>query len=82
MASTFETKLKKVQSMQQSLEALQTQVEHLRYELKQEQKELQEMCVHDFFAESDGDYHRPGYYYICKHCNFLTRVLLARKTLE
>lgn len=33
---------------------------------------LHQCCSHEFQRESDGDYHKPGFYYICYKCHFST----------
>jgi hypothetical protein len=43
-------------------------------ELKEAQlKELCEKRGHDFLVEPDDDYHKPGWYYTCRHCNYWTK---------
>jgi hypothetical protein len=46
--------------------------------LAAEKKVLQEMCLnetgHQYDAESDGDYHKPGYYYTCTSCGYWTNI--------
>ena len=45
----------------------------MQKELEKETKSLQNVCQHEFIRESDGDYHKPGYYYTCKKCDYFTR---------
>ncbi len=48
-------------------------IQNLQDRLIKTQNELQKLCSHDeFIAERDGDYHKPGYYYTCKICNYFT----------
>jgi rubrerythrin len=36
---------------------------------------LQKQCPHtEYEAESDSDYHRPGYIYTCKLCGYITKM--------
>lgn len=42
----------------------------MRDELGQLERQLQRVCQHEFIATDNGDYHKPGYYYTCKKCQF------------
>lgn len=81
MADSFQEQLTKVKALGLVLDILEKQTEDVRCELVKEQKLLQEMCTHDFVAESDGDYHKPGYYYVCKSCKYFTRVKPVTKNV-
>ena len=37
-----------------------------------ELEKLQNICKHEYVAEPNGDYHKPGYYYVCKKCEHFT----------
>ena len=66
--------MQKVDALRRKVFEMQRNLEDLRTCLKDEEKMLQDMCSHDdFWAEENGDYHRPGYYYICKCCRYLTQ---------
>lgn len=66
---SFEQQLSKVQDIKRELFVLNRQYTVGKYELDKQMKVLQEICQHDFLRESDGDYHKPTFYYICKTCN-------------
>ena len=66
---SFEQQLSKVQDIKRELFVLNRQYTVGKYELDKQMKVLQEICKHDFIRESDGDYHKPRFYYTCKKCN-------------
>jgi hypothetical protein len=70
---SFNTMLKVVQEKRGMLYEARSRVAELEREVTKMEAELQSVCSHDFIAEDDGDYHRPGYYYTCAHCNYFTR---------
>lgn len=43
-------------------------VHQLKQEWKAALEEWQRVCSHEYQREDNGDYHKPGYYYTCKHC--------------
>lgn len=56
-------------------------LQKLEDELKKEKNMLQSMCSHeDFWADDNGDYHKPGYYYTCKCCGYFTNYRPAKYT--
>lgn len=44
----------------------------VKIRLQEEMEILQKMCEHEYVAESNGDYHKPGYDYTCKKCDHFT----------
>lgn len=38
--------------------------------LREARERLQQTCNHTFIRESDGDYHKPRFYYICSECQY------------
>jgi hypothetical protein len=73
MDNEIKTQLLKIETLNKELDTLKKRTDDLRYELIKEQNYLKDICIHDFIKESDGDYHKPGYYYVCKICKYLTR---------
>jgi hypothetical protein len=56
--------------IKEELQDAEKHVHNLKQTLKDLQHKLEQVCSHDeFIAEDNGDYHKPGYYYICKNCN-------------
>lgn len=75
MMDTFLQQKKTTMAMRRIVAARERALAEAREQLKAEEQLLEDLCVnigHEFYAEDNGDYHNPGYYYICKHCNFLT----------
>jgi hypothetical protein len=66
---SFEEQLLKVENIKGELFVLNRQYTVKKYELEKQMRVLQEVCQHNFIRESDGDYHKPSFYYICKTCN-------------
>lgn len=73
MSSSFDIQFEKVQELKKNLVNLKMMYQSKKKELDFEIKNLQQVCSHEFIEESDGDYHKPGYYYTCKHCAYFTR---------
>lgn len=53
--------------------ALENALYEAKWKLERIKEDYQKTCDHDFIKEDDGDYHRPGYYYTCKHCHYFSR---------
>jgi hypothetical protein len=70
--SSFELQFDKVQELKKSVSKLRIMYSSMQQELEIEKKKLQNICQHKFIKESDGDYHKPGYYYTCKKCDYFT----------
>lgn len=70
--SSFEVQFDKVQELKKNVIKLRMMYISIQKELEKETKILQENCQHEFIRESDGDYHKPGYYYVCKNCDYFT----------
>lgn len=68
----------KVLSLEDDLRYHQVKLRQLEARLKEEKEVLQEICerdqLHEYIGERDDDYHRPGWYYTCKHCGHFTRM--------
>lgn len=71
--SSFELQFEKVQELKKNVAKLRMMYISTQKELEKETKSLQNICQHEFIKESDGDYHKPGYYYTCKRCDYFTR---------
>lgn len=69
---SFELQFDKVQHLKKEVKRLKMMYIAMREELEKETKVLQEECQHEFIKESDGDYHKSGYYYTCKKCDYFT----------
>jgi hypothetical protein len=70
---SFDNQVTKVDMIKKELLLLKMEYNNKKQELEKEIKVLQDICEHEFIRESDGDYHKPGYYYTCKHCDYFTR---------
>ena len=71
--SSFELQFDKVQHLKKDVRRLKMMYITMKQELDKETIKLQETCQHEYMRESDGDYHKPGYYYTCKRCDYFTR---------
>lgn len=78
---SFDNQVTKVALIKRELLLLKIEYNNKKEELEQEIKVLQEICKHEFIRESDGDYHKPGFYYTCKHCDYFTRYKPSTFTL-
>ena len=73
----MDTQLARVNALESQAASLDSALQALKTLLKNERSILQKMCGeqgHDFEAEDNGDYHSPGHYYTCRHCNFWTNI--------
>lgn len=70
--STYDIQFDKVQELKKNVVKLRLMYISTKNELEKETKMLQDICQHEFIRESDGDYHKPGYYYTCKKCDYFT----------
>jgi hypothetical protein len=61
-----------IKNLKKDIESLNTSLKEKQNQLKTAIKDLQSVCEHDFFAEHNGDYHKPGWYYTCSICNYWT----------
>lgn len=59
-----------IENLKCQLRSARLTVEQLQFELEQAKKS----CKHVFVMEDDGDYHNRSYYYVCKHCEYVTRM--------
>lgn len=71
--SSFDNQVTKVNIIKKELLLLKIEYNNKKQELEKETKILQDSCEHEFIRESDGDYHKPGYFYTCKKCDYFTR---------
>lgn len=67
--------LQVVNDLKQKKRQLQDQLHKIKNQLEKEQHALQKVCKHNYIKESDEDYHRPSYYYICKICDHFTTTI-------
>lgn len=74
MATSEENQLQVCDSIMAKMRDVEGWLFDLKEEYRKEKAKLQEICNHSFFKEDDGDYHRPGHYFICSKCQFVTRV--------
>lgn len=82
MMDSFLQQKKKTMAVRRIVAAQERALAEAREQLRDEEKRLEELCArigHDFCAEENGDYHNPGYYYVCKHCNYFTYIKPAPK---
>lgn len=70
---SFDNQVTKVAIIKRELLLLKIEYNNKKEELEKELQILQEICKHEYIRESDGDYHKPGFYYTCKHCDYFTR---------
>lgn len=64
-----------IQNLRNEIHVLRTRLHTLQSELLKTLKYYQEECGkqgHEYVAENNGDYHNPGYYFTCKHCEHFT----------
>lgn len=63
---------KLVKELENDIEALHNIIGNKKNELKKAIVKLENICDHQFIAENNGDYHKPGYYYTCSICKYWT----------
>jgi hypothetical protein len=73
MEESFETQQSIVKTLKDEMHRLNHLYKSKQYQYKIELEKLQQICQHEFIRESDGDYHKPGFYYTCKKCDYFTR---------
>lgn len=62
-----------VNDLKKELYDLENKIKTVKDTYEKELKKLQKECTHEEYnGESDGDYHKPGYYYTCKVCKYWT----------
>ncbi len=62
-----------VRRIQEDIIIKTNELERLQNQLKIEKEKLYSICQHkEYICESDGDYHKVGWYYICRDCGFTT----------
>lgn len=64
-------KLEIIKMMKQKISKQYTILEDLKYKLKLEEQDLKDICIHNYIKESDGDYHKAKYYFLCNKCNHI-----------
>lgn len=68
------SRMERVAQLKGMVEDLRSKLYDLERELSIETKKLQNECKHlEYDVESDGDCHRPGYYYTCKSCGYFSK---------
>ena len=71
----FQDKKQQVDNMYTVMWDLERELVKIRKNIDNAEKELKNLCPkHDFRMEDNGDYHSPGYNYICKNCSFFTNI--------
>lgn len=68
-----------VNKLTQQLQQQEQAMIETKQKLKVAIERLQNACIHDFYREDDGDYHRPTYYYVCRICQYVTTHPLKNK---
>jgi hypothetical protein len=51
---------------------IQSNLNSKKKELEVAEINLRAICKHDYYAEDNGDYHKPGWYYVCSICKHWT----------
>lgn len=78
----MDAQCKKVLDITNALANARQLVWKLEEQLKEESHILQDMCehnqAHEYVAERDDDYHRPGLYFTCSICGHFTRFRPAK----
>ena len=61
-----------VADIEAAIYTYESQLRALQKTLRSEEKKLRDMCTHKVYrTEDNGDYHRPGVYYVCKTCKLI-----------
>ena len=61
-----------VSYLQAALRDYEAQIASLKKTLRTESNKLMTMCTHKAYrTEPNGDYHRPGVYYVCNTCKLI-----------
>ncbi len=68
MSEEYISQCTKVNNLKLQIQQQSQHLVELNKTLEIETSALQRMCTHVFYRESDGDYHRPCYYYVCTKC--------------
>ena len=71
--TTVEELTKKLNDLKEKVGIKYAEITFLKRELAETSLLLQSKCEHTFYRERDCDYHKPGYYYICEKCDYMTR---------
>jgi predicted phosphohydrolase len=62
-----------VNKLKGDLQKAKDKVYSMEQDLEDEIMVLQSLCNlhgHQYVAESNHDYHKPGYYYVCENCQY------------
>ncbi len=61
----------KILKLQAEINELSDKLDELKKEHQCKLEIFQKSCSHEvWYADSDGDYHKPGYYYTCIECGY------------
>jgi hypothetical protein len=66
-----------IDSLRHELQTTKEKMYILDKRLQEELIKMQQLCEkngHEFVAESNGDCHKPGWYYTCKRCQYWTSI--------
>lgn len=63
---------KNVKVLEEEIIKIQSNLKNKKKELELAENNLRSICEHDYYAEDNGDYHKPGWYYICSICKHWT----------
>jgi hypothetical protein len=66
------TEYKIVKTLEEEVMELESNLKSKKKELEVAEINLRSICTHDYYAEDNGDYHKPGWYYVCSICNHWT----------
>jgi len=61
-----------VKSLEKEVNELSIKIEEKKKALNIAERNLQSVCEHNYYAEDNGDYHKPGWYYVCSICKHWT----------
>lgn len=71
----FKEKKIDLDNMYTKMFQLEEEILNLKKKITIAEKALETSCPqHEFLMKDNGDYHSPGYNYICKHCKYFTNI--------
>lgn len=57
-----------VKSLEKEILEIKSNLLNKEKDLEVAELNLRSICKHDYIAEDNGDYHKPGWYYVCCIC--------------
>ena len=71
----MEDQIRLISSLDEMIESIkETLSQYEKILIKEKERLLQYCSKHEFLATSNGDYHKPGYFFTCKHCQYWTNI--------